>query len=493
MDTEQGKGDNMAHRVFFCPVEDNPVSALPILLELAHPTDLVVFLNQVSADENGSVSRLQRALLSFGFGQRSTARIHVQDWENGPSLQQAVRPILEAVRDNAHEIYVLVDGTSNRILPIVLMQLDTRPKLKLVRNDQQKVGYNLWDESYGFANNFHSYQRANTDLVTLLRVAGYRLFQEGLPQPVRIWPSNEMAGTGSQQPRYGYDLAYTLAYHEGLDDLHNKSHGQAIRVPDEALERWDRSWRQFLDGRKSAQVYLCLYHATKNAAGLEEELCTPEEGVERLQRASDALQELGEHCERRIAFAEVLKRLWKANATKPLGQEFEQAVAHRLLDWLKGKGSAYAHLVQSVWKNVRVCQESYPQTVVAEWDVAVVLRNGYLLCIECKCGSVESLKDWLARRETLRHINGPGASLIACTPLYTAFAHRSWFANQVRNLKYLRETVRIEAIPFTLPQQPRQVRFCLDQDNQVYDTWQEDYFEEHLERIFSARAVGRKV
>lgn len=479
----------MPRRVFFCPV-DNPVGALTTLLELADHTDLIVFLDKALSNGNGTVSRLEKALRSFAFSPGSIVRRYVPDWENGPSLQQAVRRVFDQVGNSTPEVYVLTDETSNLILPLALMQIRDRPRILLVRNDPQKVAYSVWDEGDGFARSLRIYQRANADLVTLLRTAGYRLFEEGSPQPLRIWPNNEMAVTQTEQPRYGYDLAYTVACHEGLDELHNRSQGQAIQIKGEALEQWSKSWRQFLDAhKKSQQVYLCLYYATKNAAALEEEeFCTPEEGVERLQKASDTLQEL-DQSETREAFAEVLKRLLKPNANKPLGQEFEHAVATRLVDWLKGKGSAYAHLIQSVWRNVRVCQEGYSQTVVAEWDVLVVLRNGYFLCIECKCGSVESLKDWLARRETLRHINGPGASLIACTPLYTAFAHRSWFANQVRNLKYLRETVRIEVIPFTLPQQPRQFSFRWDHDNGICETLQEDHFEDHLARIFSARAL----
>jgi len=475
----------MASRIFLVYTAENPVSLICLLLELATGEDRVVFLEQSSADKEGPAARLHNALSVYGFAQQAMERIPVRDWEDVPRLGSALARVVSQM-GSASELYMLIPDESDLVLPTILARFCDVANAYLVRNDRRKVSYNVWSKAKDFAPSHYEYRRANVDLVTLLRAAGYKLFSEGQPPAVKVWPNHCSSSNGHSQRRYGDDESYTVACHEGVAILSGQELSRVHEIPEAALQTWYKTWCQFLISRtKSDQVYLCLYHATKKALGLaEQEWCTPEQGVARLKAASARLEELGQSCEVRVAYGEVLKLLLRANGAVPLGQEFEEAVMRRLVDWLSGQGSRHGHLVQSVWRNVRVCPLNQPERVVAEWDILIVLRNGRFLNIECKCGSVEGLKDWQARREMLRRINGVGARLIACLPLYTAWAHRSWFANQLRNLRYVREIVQAEVLPFTLRGQPREFRICFDEGARLYDTSQEAPFEEHLERIF---------
>ncbi|GBD35416.1 hypothetical protein HRbin36_00528 [bacterium HR36] len=461
----------MGGRFFICVV-DQPTAVLCPLLELAQPKDRVVFLQKSSTNGNGSKSRLQKAFHSFGFPRGNMKTVCVRDWEDGPHLQEVVRREILCAGSNVSEVYVLVGEGSSVILPLILAE--SCDKLYLVRNDPRKVAFIVWDKTGGFARRTHGYRKAKAALETLIGLNGYELFTEGTPQTRKIWPVPD-GSARSPRPRYGYDIRYTAGRHDNP---------AALRTPPKTnLSQWKKTWTQFLISRRETdQLYSNLYYATRNAAHSAEELCPPEQGVQRLKRESSSLLEIGATHDTRAAFAAVVKLLCRNGpVTSSLGQELEEAVACRLVDWLEDGGARYAHMIESVWKNVRVCEATDTGTVVAEGDVVLGLRNGHFLCLECKCGSVGNASTWLARREILRRING-GGRLIACTPLYTEFARRSWFADQLKNLQYLRKTVKIEAIPFTLPNQPREFCVCQDEENGD-DIWQEGHFEDHLERI----------
>lgn len=138
-----------------------------------------------------------------------------------------------------------------------------------------------------------------------------------------------------------------------------------------------------------------------------------------------------------------------------LGILLEDAVEQRLLNWLN-KSTSAQKVIQSVWRNVSICQKATPDREMAEWDIVLVLKNGILLYIECKAfeGSA-SQKELDARSVNLRQASSNLALMIVCTPIYTKFQNEKWFKG-LHQLKNRVESVmgRLSFLPFTLPDQP---------------------------------------
>lgn len=475
----------MRQRVFLCAAE-NPIHALCPLLELAEQCDNIIVLGKNDADGKKSTQHLLKALHNFGFHRGQIEAFSVDDWEDGPSLIRALERAKTLLEGNDVELCVIVDQTSSVVLP-TLAGLQALRHLSIVRNEPSRVAYSLWHKDQQFRHGVVSYRRTNVDLVVILQLTGHKLFASGSPEPVRVWPRKyQTTGLEGHTP-YGYDAAWTISCHENNWLPSQVGVKQNQTLSKESLDQWRKSWQQYQISRsKSDQVYLCLYHATKNALGNGPAWCTPEEGVERLRKATERMLELGQGSDQ-AALWEIASLLTKKAPGVPLGQIFEAAVARRLADWLDGGGASYARLVQSVWKNVRVCREADTETVIAEFDVLVVLRNGSFIVIECKCGSVEGLKDWQARRETLGRINAGGA-MVACTPLYTGYANRPWFIDQLKNVQYLREVVALPLLIFSLPGQPRVFRLSTGSENLASESWEMAPFEECLCQLLDTYA-----
>ena len=139
-----------------------------------------------------------------------------------------------------------------------------------------------------------------------------------------------------------------------------------------------------------------------------------------------------------------------------IGTAFEQAVAARVLNWLNGGAGGLASQVGEVWTNVSVAREDQSGSA-AELDVALVMRNGSVLHLECKSSLARARdgfsKDMAARRMNLLDATGKFSRVFVCMPLYTAFAHEDW---QVEIYNDFRKQVadRFRHVFFTLPGQP---------------------------------------
>jgi len=135
------------------------------------------------------------------------------------------------------------------------------------------------------------------------------------------------------------------------------------------------------------------------------------------------------------------------------------SVEQRLLGWLN-KSTSAQKVIQSVWRNVSICQKATPNREMAEWDIVLVLKNGIPLYIECKAfEGTASQKELDARSVNLRQASSNLALMIVCAPIYTKFQNEKWFKglHQLKNRVENRvESVmgRLSFLPFTLPDQP---------------------------------------
>jgi hypothetical protein len=140
-----------------------------------------------------------------------------------------------------------------------------------------------------------------------------------------------------------------------------------------------------------------------------------------------------------------------AEAPRPFGEEFEYAVLGRLLQWLDTSAPAQA-VVQSVWRDVKATRGDGAQNV-AQLDIAIALRNGILLSLECKSYDID-LKDIDARIAVLQRSASSLAAMAVCSPWLTGLRDRPWFPRMQKYALQMQAWPQIAHLPLTLAGQP---------------------------------------
>jgi hypothetical protein len=140
------------------------------------------------------------------------------------------------------------------------------------------------------------------------------------------------------------------------------------------------------------------------------------------------------------------------DAPAAIGDEFERAALSRLLAWLDTE-PAVAGVVQSVWRDVKVARPG-SETVVAQLDIALVLRHGLLMSLECKSFNVQR-KDIDARLAVLQRSTSQLAPMAVCAPWYTGYRNRPWFPAMEDVADRVRDWGQVMLVPLTLPGQPQ--------------------------------------
>jgi hypothetical protein len=472
----------------FIGVATQPATLLSPLLELASNEDLILLVLPLVED----VRRLKNTLIRFGIKKDSVIDFPCHSLERRDCLQQALQAF--PWRDNCDEVWLITDR-QQEIAALVYSHAFSEKPFYLVRSAKPRVALSVWSQSQELTQRDLPFTRRSADLRTLVHLTGHQLFENGEPKALRIWPIGPGSAPVLNDGAYGEDPVYTARCHDGLvtekSQIDRTIEGITNNKPSN-LQIWIKNWEQYLRSKnKNKQVLLCLYHATKKLLAPEYALnlnfCTPEQAVARLQSAAGRLQELegSDISDVVMVLVEIL-----TIAGTPLGKLFENAVSRRLVAWLSSdQAERYASIIHSVWKGVRICHERDPERVIAEFDILVVFKNGTLLHLECKSGQAD-LKDLLARSTVLRQINAD-AEIILATPLYTQFADRSWFQDQVRVFQELRNIGKFPVLAFTLRGQPRQCPIQIGPD--IVEHVEVPHFEEAIAHLFQNWLPGSQL
>ncbi len=137
------------------------------------------------------------------------------------------------------------------------------------------------------------------------------------------------------------------------------------------------------------------------------------------------------------------------------GELFEKAVQQRLLRWLeKPERKNIREIIAGVWANVCIVRPQQPLITMQELDIAIVLRNGILLALECKAGRFDQ-KDLDARILNLQNSATTEASMRVVLPV---FIHDDLTPEtidaMIKPWQRLGTMRRLGRIAFTLPGQP---------------------------------------
>lgn len=156
------------------------------------------------------------------------------------------------------------------------------------------------------------------------------------------------------------------------------------------------------------------------------------------------------------------------------GFKFEDYVYSRFMLWYNNNynnNKDIFNIIQSIEKNVKIKEN---QTVFLELDIAILLKNGILLYIECKSVERVPIKELTARLEKLHQATSPYSEMILCFPFDIENGNQNEILN-FNNYRLELEKNSIKILPFTKTKE--NIEFKINEkkytvfsfENQLYD------------------------
>jgi len=236
------------------------------------------------------------------------------------------------------------------------------------------------------------------------------------------------ASQPASDPAWGSLFNFTMKIlgDKALTDLRTPV---VLQTHPQAFARWKESAADLLQSTKPSHRVPQDEQALFNLA-----LTLAEEGYHRLKKAMEP------------------KALQVAPGSG--GNRLEQAAAVRLWHWLQDEEQAeIKNILAGAWSNVRIARRDQPQINVQELDIALLLRNGILLNLECKAGQFDT-KDLNSRIFVMWESTSLQARMAVVVPMFTACPDAEARAAQRARWNRLQNLKGMTQIPFTLPGQP---------------------------------------
>jgi hypothetical protein len=431
------------HHVFMTIATGQAVSNLPPILEYGRPGDAVLWVESPEAQQRQWIFGPSQVLKQAGLHILSP-HLTVNDINNPFELQhktQARIPQLQNWRP------VIVTNGGPKLSPIGLLKAWEAQRPVILYGNVPTVTLRIFPNGLEAPPEDRPYQHHQLDLLQILHSSGHEPFHLDQYPPTRLWPTTTLLPLMT----YGEDPDYTRQVHHEHDQFAACGQASAANFELPTFHEISHLRQQGLLTQKELDKWIDglvnFFGRIKNGSKLN----SPKQFITSNFRITELLYGTTKNL---IEHANSLKTRLAHKISPPtthLGTLFEQAVARRLLIWLK-QWPYTTQVIQSVWSNIRIAHSRSPDIQTAEWDIVLVLRNGLLLCIECKSFDAEQ-KDLDARLLNIQRAGSNLADMIVCAPLYTAFSNKSWFST-MHNLKIRVGNSRyLSFLPFTLPNQ----------------------------------------
>lgn len=401
----------------------NIANILPIL-ELAEPGDRVLWVESDTAQRkqwgDGACEVLQRHGV--------TNLMHLELTDDDPaSLQQALAGH-EAVQEAGASIKLIGNGGTKLQMLAAFRALNGHLDELLYNNNEPCV---LERQRYHHGRPEpvvrQAYRRHGIDLADVLACNGREIVAGN---ERRLWPDQKQPPL----PHYGTDAEWTRDCHQRVADW-ARSHPDKpkkafdyARAADLAPDEAEKFRRQVLE-----------------ACGLAPDMPIKKNALEELYNRAHRLDT--------EAWKFQCKHGSREQDIPDLGRELEEAVAARVVQWLMTHPD-FAAGVQSVWQNVKI-RLAQGREDTAELDVALLLKNGVLMALECKAFDAQ-VKDMNSRLGELQRSASQLARIAICAPSYPAFIKDQWCKELDRNVGRMRHWGQFKLIEFTLPDHPGQ-------------------------------------
>jgi len=412
----------MSHALFIALSTGQNIANLLPIMELADAGDRVLWVESKTAQ-------------ALDWGKGATAVLRAEDRldidverladDDPASVFRLLRS--HAAVAGAGQIYLIANGGTKLQMAAALRALEHRD-VETLYNSDIPCRLDRVPADPAAALRSLPYQHHCIDLPEILACRG---MITGAGSGTRVWPE---AGGRVQPGPYGVDAGYTADRHDQLWAWY----GGRMPLDDDAPEPQDSARPPSFDDAlrlKSAEV--------------KKLQCAIKDEYVNIGHARTVY-----HTALKLADTTARARVVERAGVQPpaaIGDEFEYAVLARLLDWLEAQ-PASAAAVQSVWRDVKVAR---PHSIehVAQLDIALVLKNGILLSLECKSFNVQR-KDIDARLAVLQRSASQLARMAVCAPLYVNYRDRPWFPAMQDVAERLGAWGQIDLLPLTLAGQP---------------------------------------
>lgn len=404
------------------------VANLPPVLELAQPKDEVLWIESHEAHQRRWTSAPQKILHRSGLRTRSVVRV---EYINDPwQLAQTLKSEAEKLQGVYQQVYLVTNGGTKHT-PLGLYWGFTCLSPWLLYGEERPAAYSLLQPHHEGQTQLAPYRRHQLDLPDILTVNGYT-FALG-KSGIRIWPEELPDEIATE--RYGQDENYTYSLHE----QHARwSRFKAYAQGNEELER-NATVRYEDLATIVPKLYSTWYHNCRVWGNVlnEQSLCNLYHST--LNIAAQARKAM-------------IQQAAKQQSPKDtLGDALEHAVARRVHAWQE---SSRHTGVQSIWMGVKIAREQTPQTVEAEFDILMVLKNGVLIHLECTSADMR-IRDMDANTRRLQQAGSQLARTVVVSPLYTQCASKDFFHDQHKNYTRLLEHFGQQSVlSFTMVNQP---------------------------------------
>lgn len=417
-------------QVFVLVSTGQKVANLPPVLELAEPGDRVVWIESDEARRRKWTDGPRAILEQAGLTTEQVVPVtHVND----PYLvAKALEPLVNSLEGRASTIYLVTNGGTKHT-PIGLVVAFQRLSPKLLYGDERPAVLSLYSTDQPASPEISLYTRHRLDLPEILRVNNYTLANRS--NHCRIWPDPAPDGILCEQ--YGLDESYTYRLHAdhfkwaSINPSQQRiSLDRVESLVPEAYRSWTRTLKQFRYA-DNPQNMENVYYGTLNLA---------ESAKLAAARQASGLSE----------------------PPTRIGDSLERAVARRVRAWQEEQQHP---AIQSIWMGVKIAREATPQTVEAEFDILVVMKNGVLIHLECKSSQVDAraIDTNTYRLRQAGSVLARGAVVI---PLYTRQSRQPWFEMLHEGRAKLEELLgRQNVLLFTIPGQPAEYQVIGEQSS----------------------------
>jgi hypothetical protein len=391
----------------------NITNLLPIL-ELAEGGDRVLWIESAKAQKDHWSDEPLKVLERHGVGSIET--VQLPD-DSGGAVYQA---LAGRVARLPKRVYLVGNGGTKPQMLAATAALEGHLQEFLYNHDDECVLERYQGKPLGPVSSL-PYRRHGLDLGDVLQCRGMRIKSGG---ERCIWPNPDPQ---SSLPGYGTDASVTRDHHRRIWDWER----QRLEPPSRRLD--------FKDAERFAPEQVAsLKRAILSACGCPDEQPLACSALETVYNSAHKLSKLA---------AEKQPKRTPLEEAPDIGRELEEAVAARLLNWLRDRPE-FAAIVQSVWQNVTVCRHTENEAN-QELDVVLMLKNARLFHLECKSFKT-TLKEMDASLGVLQRNTTQLAAMAICVPSYPEFMQDEWCGKLAESVALMKKWRQFRVIEFTL-------------------------------------------
>ncbi len=475
----------------FCLGTFQAIANLPPLLAVAEAGDQVIFLDSKAVDSQKIIRLLPKNL--------RTQTLKISDAL--PKIIEEVSNFLSTVPKEQSIYFIFNGGTKLSSLAVLEALRERAPSI--IYGQEKPCEYWECESKLQEVKRFF-YPTAGITLEMVLASNGVELFGS---ENKKIYSYQAIENIFSKN--FSYKLADTIHFYDNYFDRFNNnaireilSFDNLLKVNRKAIVSWQNVLIDLIQQPlKEKAIIEGVYQATLILLSLSEEeqrtyleKALQDENLERVCQSNILIflsknypsyqSKLISNYESLKGFYNKFLRALEITPVVPTGENlgigrvFEEATAARTIDFLKNNPD-FQKIISEIWLNVKICNQKNPETVTAEYDVLILLKNAILLHLECKSGSFKQ-KDIDARQYVMQGITSKLAKFYIVSPLFTNLQRKPYFASMLENFKALEKQRDTAYFFLTIPNQPNTFTY---QDDEQQKTVPIPTFEDSLKKI----------